>query len=293
MISSVSVLVAISNYFLLNRFRLLKKALFFSAFFCACELLCATASVASNDCPPIKIHDSTRVKHVYDGDTIQLEDGRKVRLIGIDTPETFSRKHTIPADVKKQGEVAGRALRQQLAQADNRVSLMYGEQRNDHYRRTLAHVYLPDGKNLQAWLIRQGYGIAFTTPPNDRMSDCYRQLEQQAQQAKLGIWAMPRYQPKSSTQLEANSQGFHILKGRITDAWQSQSRVSLLLDGRVELRIYKNDLTNFNQYMLQNIKGKNIQVRGWLKSRSKKTNSTTPVRFSMTLRHEDSMALQK
>ena len=59
------------------------------------------------------------------------------------------------------------------------IGLAYGNQRLDRYGRTLAHAYLPDGLNLQAWLIEQGHAIAFTTPPNDRMSDCYRQREQQ------------------------------------------------------------------------------------------------------------------
>ena len=264
--------------------RLLKKALIFSAFFYV-----QPSSVYAFACPPRHIDESVRVNYVYDGDTLQLEDGRKVRLMGIDTPEVFTRHGKIAPDVKASGEQAKAALQQQLSLVNQRISLAYGPQRFDRYKRTLAHAFLPDGKNIQAWLISQGYAIAFTTPPNDKMSDCYRQQELEARQQERGIWKLPQYQLKRSGELDKSSHGFHRLRAKVTRVWQSRKKVTLFLDDNVELKIYNNDLSNFNLYMLNNIEHKSVQVRGWLRVKKNNHNTQNKISFIMTLRHPDSI----
>lgn len=264
--------------------RLLKKALIFSAFFYV-----QISAVGASVCPPQHIDESVRVNYVYDGDTLQLEDGRKIRLIGLDTPEVFSRHKNISRDIKVKGENAKAALQQQLNRSNQRVSLAYGPQRFDRYNRTLAHVFLPDGENLQAWLIEQGHGIAFTTPPNDTMSDCYQQQETQAIKAKRGIWNMSRYQVINTNQLNNNSDGFHRLQAKVTRIWKSNHKIGLLLDDNVELNIYKKDLLNFNAYMLNNLEHKKIQVRGWLHIKKDQNTKQNKPRFIMTLRHPDNI----
>lgn len=264
--------------------QLLKKALIYSAFF---YVLFSTVQAAV--CPPQHIDESVRVNYVYDGDTLQLEDGRRIRLLGIDTPEVFSKNRPISEEIKLSGERAKTALQQQLNRSDQRVSLAYGQQRFDRYNRTLAHVYLPDGKNLQAWLIAQGYAIAFTTPPNDRMSYCYRQQEELARKSRLGIWAMPRYQLKRSHQLKEASQGFIRLQAKVTRIRQNNRRLTLFMDGNLEVNIYKHDLFNFNAHMLSNLENKNVQLRGWLRLKKSDNESQNAPRFIMTLRHPDSI----
>ena len=264
--------------------RLLKKALIFSAFF---YVLNFNTAVYSAVCPPQNIDESVRVNYVYDGDTLQLEDGRKVRLIGLDTPEVYSRNKNLDNDIKAAGEKAKAALQRQLNQSDQRVSLAYGSQRFDRYRRSLAHVFLADGKNVQAWLIREGHAVAFTTPPNDSMSDCYQQQETLAIEAGRGIWKMSRFQVKRTHQLNENSKGFHRLRAKVTRISQSRHRIKLMLDDNVELNILKKDLINFNAYMLNNLKHKNIQVRGWLHIKKEQNTSVNKKRFIMSLRHPD------
>jgi len=263
---------------------LLKKALLFSAFFYVCSV-----SSAATVCPPQHIDESARVNYVYDGDTLQLEDGRKIRLLGIDTPEVFSKRKHIADDIKQQGEAAKVALQKQLSLANNRISLAYGPQRFDRYRRTLAHVFLPNGKNLQAWLISQGYAIAFTTPPNDRMSNCYQQQEAQAIKSQRGIWQLPKYQIKRSNQLTQNSDGFHRIQAKVTRIWQSQYRVTLFLDENIEVQIYRNDLLNFNAQMLNNLQNKSVLIRGWLHVKKSNKNMQNKPRFKMSLRHPDAI----
>lgn len=273
----------------------IKKVLIFSTFFYALILFNSASYAQEIYCSPKHINESAVVKTVYDGDTLQLDDGRKVRLLGIDTPEIFSKKRAIASDIKSSGERARVSLLQQLATSKNRVSLSYGAERFDRYGRTLAHVFLPDGKNLQAWLILEGYAIAFTTPPNDQMTHCYRRLELVAQQAKRGIWQMSQYQLKKSHKLSKKSQGFHRLQGRISRVSVNRNKVTLVLDDRLDLNIYKSDMKNFNAYQLNELQGKNVRVRGWIKHKKthadKHKGEKSGNLYAMTLRHADALTL--
>ncbi len=273
-----------------NRF--IKKVLIFSAFFYV-SFYVSASSAALAPCAAVKAEETAQVKTVYDGDTVQLQDGRKVRLIGIDTPEIYSRKRAIAEDVKARGEAARRALVQRLQQSGQRVLLAYGHERFDRYGRTLAHVYLDDGTNLHSWLITQGHAIAFTTPPNDRMSPCYRQQEKTAREAGRGIWQMPQYQLKATRQLHDRSGGFHRLAGTVTAIRQNRKRLTIKLDRRVDININKDDLQHFDQYWLQGLEGKAIVVRGWLRAWTSDREPRQRVRFAMRLRHPDSIRLQK
>jgi len=272
---------------------LLKKALLFSAFFYALIFSAFAVSHAkagrASVCPPQQIDESVRVNYVYDGDTLQLEDGRKVRLMGIDTPEIFSRHGHIAEDIKHSGEQAKATLKQLLLQSKQRVGLAFGPQRFDRYQRTLAHVYLPNGKNLQAALISQGRAIAFTTPPNDSMSDCYQQQEALAIKQKLGIWKLPQYQLKRSGELTRSSDGFHRLQGKVTRIWQSHNRLTLFLDNRVEIKIRRFDLPNFNAHMLGSLENKNIEIRGWLHLKKSAKGEHNKPEFIIRLRHPDAI----
>lgn len=271
----------------------LKKALFCSAFFYVLASITTPAfadSGAAVLCPPQHIDQTARVNYVYDGDTLQLESGRKIRLIGIDTPEVHSRKHHIPADIKQQGLLARDTLQALLNRSSRHVQLAYGQQSQDRYGRTLAHVFLPDGSNLQAELIARGHAIAFTTPPNDRMSDCYRTQEQHARQQQLGIWRLPQYQVKHTQQTIGSLAGFQRLQGQVTEVTQSKSRIRLQLGPQLAVNIYKNDWVNFSLHRLLNLQGKTVRVRGWVKSvKHGSKTADTPPRYRLTLRHRDAL----
>jgi len=256
---------------------LLKKALIFSAFFCACISL----NTYAGECPPQRIDESVRVNYVYDGDTIQLEDGRKVRLIGIDTPEIFSKKRHIPSEIKASGQRARTALQQQLNRVNMRVGLDYGQQRFDRYGRTLAHVFTAEGKNVQAQLIKHGHAIAFTTPPNDRLSHCYQQQEVLARQARLGIWQLAQYQLVDISQLHLAKQGFQRLQGQVTQLKKNSKHITLVIGGVLNVRIYKKDWPNFSLPHLNTMQGKRVRVRGWLHKKKQY--------YQINIRHPDAL----
>jgi len=135
------------------------------------------------------------VDKVVDGDTLKLSDGSKVRLIGIDTPEThYSSK--LVQDAKRSrkdiktiqglGKKAS-AFTKNLCYG-RRVSLKYDVQKKDRYGRLLSYVYLDDGTFVNAKIIEEGYAQAMTIPPNVKFSEYFLRLEREARTAKRGLW---------------------------------------------------------------------------------------------------------
>ena len=118
---------------------------------------------------------------VIDGDTIVLSNGEKVRLIGVDTPET---KHP-----QKPAEYYGKeatAFTKRMV-GGKVVKLKYDVQRRDEYDRLLAYVYLMNGTFLNAEIIKQGYGHAYTRFPFKYMEE-FKQYEKEARENKRGLW---------------------------------------------------------------------------------------------------------
>ena len=121
------------------------------------------------------------VERVVDGDTIIVRGVGRVRLIGVDTPETV--------DPRRPVEFFGReasAFTKRLLEG-KRVRLEYDWERTDRYGRTLAYVYLPDGVFANAEIIRRGYGHAYTRFPFKYL-DRFRALEREARTARRGLW---------------------------------------------------------------------------------------------------------
>ena len=124
---------------------------------------------------------------VVDGDTIIVEiDGKKerIRLIGVDTPETVHPNKP----VEHYGKEAS-AFTKKLAEGEMvRLECDDDTQRRDRYGRLLAYVYLPDGTFLNAEIIKQGYGFAYTRFPFKYMEQ-FRQYERSARETGTGLWA--------------------------------------------------------------------------------------------------------
>lgn len=156
------------NWFRISR----SNALFLTL----CLVVCAAATAVA--------YDWITVTRVVDGDTIVLEDGQKVRLIGVDTPETVDPRKP----VQFFGKEASAFTRAELE--GKRVRLEYDWERTDKYGRTLAYVYLEDGTLFNAKLIASGYAHAYTKYPfKQEFMDLFRQLERDARENGRGLWA--------------------------------------------------------------------------------------------------------
>ena len=128
-----------------------------------------------------------RVARVLDGDTVDLEDGRHVRLLGIDTPETqFSPRAQVEGEDDPFAVEATEHLRR-LAEGEL-VTLKFGPEPKDNYGRTLAYLELMDGTDLNAALLRAGLARAYRRFDHLRLGE-YIRLEEEARDAQLGLWA--------------------------------------------------------------------------------------------------------
>lgn len=127
------------------------------------------------------------VTKVVDGDTFWADDGTskglKIRLIGIDAPE--SRK-TFKKEVGYFGKEAKTYLTNLLS--GKSVRLEYDLNRTDQYGRTLAYVYLEDGTFVNAELVRNGYAMTLTVPPNVKFADEFVKLQEDARENNRGLW---------------------------------------------------------------------------------------------------------
>lgn len=122
------------------------------------------------------------VRRVIDGDTIRLSTGERIRLIGVDTPEMKDKR----PEVRRLAEAATLFVRDLVE--GKPVSLEYEDRRTlDRWERTLAYVYLEDGTFVNAEIIRQGYGFAYTRYPFKCLEE-FRKLEREARQSHRGLW---------------------------------------------------------------------------------------------------------
>ena len=127
------------------------------------------------------------VVRVVDGDTLIVRlDGREetVRLIGVDTPETVH-----PTIGVEPGGPEASAFTKRLLPPGTTVRLELDVQERDRYGRLLAYVYLPDGRMVNAELLRAGLAQLLTVPPNVRYVDLFTRLQREAREAGRGLWA--------------------------------------------------------------------------------------------------------
>jgi endonuclease YncB( thermonuclease family) len=113
-----------------------------------------------------------------DGDTIEIH-GQRVRLAGIDAPE--SRQVCVGGDGKEYrcGKVAAFALADSLG----RATVTCDGVEYDRYRRLVATCFIK-GKDINAWMVEQGLAVAYR-----RYSEAYIQQEERAKGAGRGLWA--------------------------------------------------------------------------------------------------------
>lgn len=122
-------------------------------------------------------------RHV-DGDTLWVHDHEKVRLIGIDTPETHD-----PAEAVQCFATEAAAFLSELLPLGTEVRLVHDVERLDQYGRTLAYIYrVSDGLFVNAELVREGYAQAYTVPPNVAHADEFVALQRRAREAGRGLW---------------------------------------------------------------------------------------------------------
>ena len=200
-----------------------------------------------------------QLEYVVDGDTVWLKDGRKVRILGINTPEV--EREDKPGE--PYGDEARKTARSFL-QGQKTLILQADAGKKDNYGRTLGHIFRPDGRSLSAELLSQGLAFqVFNDSPNI-YKNCLQKVEQKARKNNLGVWNL---NPVKNVQSNALESGFNIIQGKVVDISHAKKSPFIWLetDGKVTLRIHKDAA---NDAWLKAIRGKTIEARGWMVDRS-------------------------
>ena len=133
------------------------------------------------------------VRKVVDGDTLEIAGGERVRLIGVDTPETNAPNRPVGC----YGREASR-FTASLLPPGTPVRLVGDVEQRDRYDRLLAYVYRrSDGLFVNAELLRRGYAQVLTIPPNVAHTDQFVAIARQAREGSQGLWAACTAAPSS------------------------------------------------------------------------------------------------
>ena len=251
----------------------LKKAFRKGAFFAfVCLIFLSSSFTSAKNCTSDSLSSpvKAKVKWVYDGDSLLLTDKRKIRIIGIDTPETKHHRQKAQA----YGAKAREALRALLNKFNNQIMLRYGKERFDKYSRTLAHVYLPDGTNISNWLLARGFAKTLAFPPNVKLADCYKQSERVAQTQELRLWRYKGNQIKVANSLPRRISGYVRLIGTVSKIKHYKKSLVIELDSKskrpILVRIKKRNLRYFTKIDPDKLWNKTILVTGILRNKKGK-----------------------
>ncbi len=137
------------------------------------------------------LYDRAKVVRVIDGDTIEIENGVKVRYIGIDTPELHHPKKSVQCFGKEAFEENKKLVEGKEIRLEKDVS------ETDKYKRLLRYIYVdppaggessPSGILLNDYLVRQGFAHSSTFPPDVKYQEQFVEAEKEARAQKRGLW---------------------------------------------------------------------------------------------------------
>ena len=129
-----------------------------------------------------------KVLRVIDGDTLEVSiDGKteKIRLIGIDTPETVHPYKPVECF----GKEASNKAKELLLNQEVRLEVDSTQGDADKYGRLLRYVFRSDGLFFNKWMIENGYAYEYTYSSAYKYQDEFRNALTQAKDNKAGLWA--------------------------------------------------------------------------------------------------------
>ncbi len=198
---------------------------------------------------------SAQVKKVVDGDTVHFQDGKKVRLIGINTPELDYKhqKHDAFAlDAKKRlSELVG-----------NTVFYQEGLDKRDRYGRYLYYLFDKRRISISSQLLSQGLGYRIAFPPNVNYQACLQSSENIARQKQIGVWEHAiQWQPKA---------GFVISRITLTSIYRNRGGWWLNTNHNLAINIPAKVANQWTPQELYSLEGHLIEARGWQHYRKNK-----------------------
>ncbi|WP_067101591.1 thermonuclease family protein [Marinomonas atlantica] len=196
-----------------------------------------------------------QVDKVIDGDTLYFKDGRKIRLVGINTPELDH----------EQGHHEAYALEAKLrlmALAGSHVFWQSAQENEDRYGRKLYYLFTKDRGSITSRLLSDGMGYRVAVPPNLKYQDCFEQAEQSARDAKHGVWQLKtHWQPQA---------GFAVVRSVLTSVTHNRGGWWLETNQDLVINIPRYAEHYWAQKDVFYLQGKIIEARGWQYQRKKR-----------------------
>ena len=205
---------------------------------------------------------------VIDGDTLVLDDGREVRLVGIQAPKLPLGRPGFEAwPLAEEAKAALEAL-----VLGRHLELGFGGRPGDRHGRVLAHLFDEEGRWIQGELLRAGLARVYSFADNRVAVGEMLALERQARTAGRGIWGDPFYAVRSADSAADWLGGFELVEGRVLAVGRGGGRTYLNFaeDWRQDFTIALDreaaGLFEAEGTSLDGFAGRLVRVRGWLKA---------------------------
>jgi len=161
-----------------------------------------------------------RVTEVFSGDHFALEDGRRVRLAGIEAP-----RQAVGDTVAQPLSALAKATMEELVQ-DQQVA--FTDPAPDRFGRLRAHVHVgPTQLWLQQAMLVAGLARVRTWDDDQAKAAIMLRLENTTRAAKIGIWDRAFYAVRGTDAISASTGSYQIVEGEVVDAAQSRKMIYL------------------------------------------------------------------
>jgi endonuclease YncB( thermonuclease family) len=203
---------------------------------------------------------AVEVGRVVDGDTVVLTSGEIVRLAGINTPE----RETDQKTAEPLADAAYETLVETLSKGN--IFLEEALDKTDRYGRTLAYLFLEDGRSVQEILIKQGLASVVVISPNDRYLNRFALAEDAARASGAGIWSIPYFDVAGADQIRG---GFQFILDEFTALKLGPKWFRFSVRDDLDVLIRRADWEAGFDYPPGLLAQAAVAVRGWI---SKKTS---------------------
>lgn len=186
------------------------------------------------------------VHEIIDGDTIELDNGQRVRYVGIDCPE--SKRKTSSGWVEAYEPYSKESVRmnEELV-LGKKVRLEFDVQKKDKYNRLLAYCFVNiRGQDVlvQAQMLKEGLAYLYTAPPNIKYIDVLVKALNEAKQNRRGVWSKDlTVSSDEATQFLGQRK---LVEGQIKRVRKNDRVIRLMMDG-FEVIIFKKDCPLFTR----------------------------------------------
>lgn len=192
---------------------------FFIILIVACFYLFTNLSIFTD-------YSKVKVRQIIDGDTIILANGKHLRYLGMDTPETHLKEGDkwIFAPQPFGNEAA--EFNRQLVEGKT-IRVEFDTQKYDKYNRLLGYCFLPDGRMVNIKMLEEGLATLFIKAPNVKYTDLMISAQNRARENKKNLWG--DYEIISAAEAKGHINQIRTIRGKVEKTYDSGAIILLSL----------------------------------------------------------------